>query len=94
MCGFCGTRMSGSTLSGRYRYYACRLTYAQYAPKPKCPAKYIKADDIEQQVRAQLCRIIESPEVVLAELRRRKSIDGQPLAAELAEKRAGSQVHR
>lgn len=87
-CGFCGTRMSGSRLTGGNRYYACRMTYAQYAPRPKCPARYVRADELERQVWAELCRIIESPEVVLGELRRRMNSDTEPLSAEIAERRA------
>jgi len=71
-CSYCGTRLTGSTLQRRYRYYYCRKTRPDYAFPERCEARYIKADPLESDVWEQVCRILEQPEVVLAELRRRK----------------------
>lgn len=82
-CGYCGGRLHGATMSGRYRYYACRMTSPQYRPNAKCPAKYVRADELEAKVWEYLSSVVSRPEVVLAELRRRREADTGPLDAEL-----------
>ncbi len=74
--------MSGSILSGRYGYYYCRATRPDPKNPHKCEARYVKADQIETAVMAELSSILERPEVVLNGLLERQDggsslLDGQ-----------------
>jgi site-specific DNA recombinase len=81
-CGYCGGTMSGSILSGRFRYYYCRATRPDPKNPHKCEARYVKADQIETAVMAELSSILERPDIVLNELLERQDggsslLDGQ-----------------
>jgi len=77
-CGYCGGTMAGSILSGRYRYYYCRATRPDAKSVGKCKARYVKAEQLEAAVVAELSSILERPDVVLNELLKRED-EGSPL---------------
>ncbi|MYE45851.1 MAG: recombinase family protein [Chloroflexi bacterium] len=66
-CSHCRSAMVGQTSMGKYRYYRCRRAYA--GPRhDRCPARYVRAADLERAVARELTTVLASPEVVLAEL--------------------------
>jgi len=71
-CGYCGSSMSGSLMNRKWRYYYCRKTLPAYAIPHKCEARYVRADELEQDVWLKLTEVLKKPEVVLSELRRRR----------------------
>jgi len=83
-CGYCGTRMSGSLLNRKWRYYYCRKTLPDYAIPHKCEARYVRADPLEQEVWLKLSEVLKNPELVLAELRRRKELAVPFLTSDIA----------
>ena len=73
-CLECGKAMVGQTLKGRYRYYRCRRAFA--GPKhDRCTALYVRADALEQAVKAEAVRILANPELVVAEAERLRTQD-------------------
>jgi site-specific DNA recombinase len=72
-CGYCGTRMTGSCLQGRYRYYFCRKARTEGPFAATCPARYVRADRAEETTWREVATILEDPQTVLAELREQKA---------------------
>ena len=47
----CGRAMVGQTLHQKYRYYRCRAAFAG-SKHDRCESKYVRADGLEDAVRA------------------------------------------
>jgi hypothetical protein len=78
--------MSGSTLSGNNRrYYYCRQTRLKADDPQRCEARYVRADEIEESVMAELSKVLERPDVVLAELLDRETGGSQQLDVQIRE---------
>ena len=75
-CGYCGSPLVGSCLNHKYRYYHCRGTYPTSVKPAICKARYVKADNIEDIVWGKVREVIEHPDVILAEMNRRSSSEG------------------
>jgi site-specific DNA recombinase len=60
-CPLCGSPVSGTTLSGKYRYYKCRGSVPTATRGKICDAHYIKADDLESFVWERFIKILTSP---------------------------------
>ena len=70
-CGVCQSAMVGQTLSSkgkRYPYYRCRHAYTKSTSRA-CTARYIPAEALEQEIRAEVRKVLTEPEVVLRELK-------------------------
>ena len=67
-CPLCGSRVSGATLLGKYRYYRCRGTTPTRTRGAICSAKYIKADEVESFVWDRLVKLTQSPSTILYRL--------------------------
>ena len=67
-CVFCGSRVVGACLSGKYRYYRCRATTPTSTQPASCDARYIPADDLEGWVYDRLTEIVRDPDILAAEL--------------------------
>ena len=66
-CLRCGKAMVGQTLQKRYRYYRCRRAFA--GPKhDRCPTVYVRADGLENAVKAEAARILADPQIILNEI--------------------------
>ena len=50
VCGDCGSPVTGTTLSKRYRYYRCRGANGTYTRGAICKVKYMPAHDLENAV--------------------------------------------
>ena len=75
-CAHCDSAMVGQTSAGKYRYYRCRRAYS--GPRhDRCPARYVRARDLERAVTHELTTVLASPEVVLAELEHASSNDAR-----------------
>ena len=71
-CGLCRSAMVGHTLSSKgkiYSYYRCRHAYTRNTGH-RCAARYIPAEALEQEISAELRRVLTAPEVVLHEQQR------------------------
>lgn len=68
-CPICGSRITGTMLNRRYRYYQCSGTKPTAARKSICHARYIKADWLEQMVWDAVSEAIKNPEVMIAALK-------------------------
>ena len=67
-CLFCGGRVVGACLSGKYRYYRCRATTPTSTQAATCDAKYIPADELEEWVYERLSEIVRDPDILAVEL--------------------------
>lgn len=86
VCGYCGTPMSGSILSGNSRrYYYCRQTRLKADDPQRCQGRYVRADDIEESVMRELSKVLERPDVVLAELLKRQDGGSPQLEIQIRE---------
>ena len=68
-CGVCQSAMVGQTLSPKgkaYSYYRCRHAYARNTGH-RCDSRYIRAEALEQEIWAEVRRVLTEPEVVLRE---------------------------
>jgi len=77
-----------------YAYYLCR-TKAQrrsLAPSDRCPARYIPARALEELVWADLCRVLEHPEMIAEAMERARG--GHWLPQEWQARRANLQRGR
>jgi site-specific DNA recombinase len=70
-CGLCGTYLVGSCLQKQYRYYHCRATYPTTIKKATCTAGYIRAEELEQVVWSEVRKVLENPQVLLSQLKRK-----------------------
>ena len=71
-CGHCQHSCMGRQRPPAYAYYLCR-TKAQrryLAPGERCPARYIPARPLEELVWADLCRVLEHPEMIAQAMER------------------------
>ena len=76
-CRACGRAMVGQTQHQKYRYYRCRAAFA--GPKhERCESKYVRADGLEDAVRAAATEVLSRPEIVLEEIRRQSTVAVSP----------------
>ena len=71
-CGHCQHSCMGRQRPPAYAYYLCR-TKAQrrsLAPGERCPARYIPARALEELVWADLCCVLEHPEMIAEAMER------------------------
>ena len=64
--------MTGTILSRRYRYYQCVNARSSTYRPATCSAKYVPAEPLERSVWPEVVKILDDPNVVLAELDRRR----------------------
>ncbi len=68
-CRRCGSAMVGQTLQGRYRYYRCRRAFS--GPKhDRCDSVYVRADQLEARLIAEVGAKLSEPAMILRELTR------------------------
>jgi site-specific DNA recombinase len=77
-CGVCRLSCSGVTRTAtdtRYRYYRCRGKMAQVSSGRAscCPARFIPATQLDELVWADLCAVLQQPELVAQALERAHS---------------------
>jgi site-specific DNA recombinase len=77
-CGVCRLSCSGVTRTAtdtRYRYYRCRGKLAQVSSGRSscCPARFIPATQLDELVWADLCGVLQHPELVAQALERAHS---------------------
>ncbi len=70
-CGRCGRGMTGISWKPAIRYYHCSSHHNIMDPRLRC-AGSIRADVIEPQVWAAIMRVLEKPELIDAEVAKRK----------------------
>jgi site-specific DNA recombinase len=70
-CGYCGNFLVGTCLNKRFRYYHCSRSYKTSVRAATCKAGYIRAKEIEDTVWSKVREVIEHPNVILADLKRR-----------------------
>ena len=71
-CAHCGGPMTGTTLNRRYRYYQCGRARSSTYRQATCTAKYVRAEPLEENVWREVVRILEDPDVILAEIEQRR----------------------
>ena len=65
-CIQCGRAMVGQTQQKRWPYYRCRRAYA--GPKhDRCPSRYVRAENLEATVKAEMAKVLANPEIIIAE---------------------------
>ena len=67
-CPKCGSRISGMTMNGKYRYYQCQGSRPTATRGKICDAGYIKADELETEVWRKVIVMMTSPQTVLKTL--------------------------
>ena len=90
-CGVCRLSCSGVTRTAtdtRYRYYRCRGKMAKVSSGRAscCPARFIPATQLDELVWADLCAVLQHPELVAQALERAHS--GAWVPAELRRRQA------
>ncbi len=68
-CGLCRSAMVGQTHTSRgrdYSYYRCRHAYTRNTGH-RCESRYIPADSLEQEIWAEVRKVLTAPEVALRE---------------------------
>ena len=68
----CGAPVVGTRLGKRYDYYRCRGTWATAVKPRSCDAPYVRSQPLEEKVWGGITKILEQPELVLEEVKRRK----------------------
>ncbi len=84
LCGYCNTPMVGTTMNRKYRYYRCRATYHTATGPKQCSAPYIPYAKLEAAVWDTTARVLEQPDVVLAEMRRLTDTQKSPIEDDVA----------
>ncbi len=84
LCGYCNTPMVGTTMNRKYRYYRCRATYHTSIGPKQCSAPYIPYAKLEAAVWDTTTRVLEQPDIVLAEMRRLGDTQKSPIEDEVA----------
>ncbi len=79
LCGYCNTPMVGTTMNRKYRYYRCRATYHTATGPKQCDAPYIPYAKLEAAVWDTTTKVLEQPDVVLAEMRRIRNTEKSPI---------------
>jgi len=93
-CGHCRHSCMGRQRPPAYAYYLCR-TKAQrryLAPGERCPARYIPARALEELVLADLCCVLEHPDMIAEAMERARG--GHWLPQEWQARRANLQRGR
>lgn len=84
-CGLCGTPVNGRSMhKGKFRYYRCRATAPTASSPATCRAGHIPADEFETTVWSHIRGTLESPEIVIAELRDLMETGGGEIGREIA----------
>jgi site-specific DNA recombinase len=69
-CPECGSRLTGTLMAHKYRYYSCSGTKPTALRKSICNAKYIKADWLEQITFEAVSEAMQHREVVIASIKK------------------------
>ena len=72
-CAICGKPLVGHCLNKKYRYYQCSSARPYENSEKVCQARYVRADDLENNVWSRTQEIIRDPGIVLAEIQRQLS---------------------
>jgi len=67
-CAICGKPLVGHCLNKKYRYYQCSNARPYENCGRKCPALYIRADDLEELVWSKTRDVLNDPHLVLQDL--------------------------
>ena len=73
VCAICGKPLVGHCLNKKYRYYQCSSARPYENSEKVCQARYVRADDLENNVWSRTQEIIRDPGIVLAEIQRQLS---------------------
>ena len=79
-CGVCGASMVGQTLRShgeQYPYYRCRHLYDKGTSRA-CASRYVRADDLEEQVWRIVQEVLSDPRIVLQEIEHQGSTEADP----------------
>ncbi|MBF8267450.1 MAG: Resolvase, N-terminal domain [Dehalococcoidia bacterium] len=68
----CGAPLIGSFLNKSTRYYRCRATWPTSVRPRSCDAPYVRADQLEEHVWKSITHILEHPDLVIEEVKRRQ----------------------
>ena len=82
-CAECGSSVSGSMLAKKHRYYRCRATVPRASRPATCHARYIPAEEFEDQVLEMVFEALMNPEVLVSELRHHFATGGGNLGEEM-----------
>lgn len=79
-CGKCKLACAGRTTGDGYSYYCCRgrSTAIQSCRDEACTARYIPQRQLDQLVWADLCQVLEQPQIVEEALKRLQGGEGLP----------------
>lgn len=71
-CGVCGLSCTARTVFGTYAYYHCRgsANLVDACRDELCPARAIRADELDDLVWRDLCEVLTHPEILTAALER------------------------
>jgi site-specific DNA recombinase len=69
-CPECGSRLTGTLLGHKYRYYQCAGTKPTVLRKSFCKAKYIQADWLEHITFEGVSQAMQHPEVIFASVKK------------------------
>ena len=76
-CAECWGPLIGTVMNKRYRYYRCRGAWPTSTRPRTCDTRYISADKLEGAVWREVMAVLETPDIVIGELRRlRKGANG------------------
>lgn len=70
LCAICGRRMSGETERGKRRIYRCP---SHTSPDGRCGARRFPAELCEAVVRERISSILNDPEIIAGEVKRRRA---------------------
>jgi site-specific DNA recombinase len=80
-CGHCQGTSKGRVMD-KYRYYQCvrymKPAWSTGGPGTRCPARYTRADDLDQLIWDDLSQIITNPEIITHELKRAQNGEWLP----------------
>lgn len=78
-CGaaICGTKMSGGHSTRNFQYYCCLNTRPRPAHPRSCNSRHIRMQELDDAIWSRVRAMVEDPDTVLSELRRRQ---GTPVA--------------
>lgn len=77
-CGLCDSAMVGQTNTSKgkhYPYYRCRHAYTRNTGH-RCEGRYIRADALEQEIWAEMRKVLTEPEVILQEQKEANGVAG------------------
>ncbi|MFC1944394.1 recombinase family protein [Chloroflexota bacterium] len=67
-CGLCGKPLVGHFLNKKYRYYQCSNARPYDNSGKKCPALFIRANELEEMVWSRTREVLANPDVILRDL--------------------------